>query len=108
MYQPVHVLVCLCSFGAALFLVPQMAAEKTLMIIASASIFLNVIGVTWLFQGLEDYSAITLVSLIFKVIAVVTMFLFIHTEQDYLWYGVMTVLSSFGSGFVNFSGQFLI
>ncbi|MEY8379577.1 flippase [Ileibacterium valens] len=90
------------AFGAALFLVPQMAAEKTLMIIASASIFLNVIGVTWLFQGLEDYSAITLVSLIFKVIAVVTMFLFIHTEQDYLWYGVMTVLSSFGSGFVNF------
>lgn len=89
------------AFGICLILVPQMAAEKPLMLIASASIFLNVIGVTWLFQGLEDYSYITWISLIFKGIAVVMMLLFIHSEKDYLWYGVMTVLSSYGSGLVN-------
>lgn len=90
------------AFFVALVLVPQMAAEKPLMIIASASILLNVIGVTWLFQGLEEYSYITWVSLFFKLIAVVLMVLFIHSEKDYLWYGVMTVLSSFGSGIINF------
>lgn len=89
------------AFFVCLFLVPQMAREKTLMLVTSSAIILNVVGVNWFFQGLEEYSYITWVSVLFKVISVVTMFLFVRAKQDYIWYGVMTVLSSYGSGLVN-------
>lgn len=88
-------------FFISLFLVPSMASDKTLMLICSAGILLNAIGVTWFFQGMEEYTWITLVSVIFKIISVITMFLFIHSSSDYLWYGVMSVLSGSGSGIVN-------
>lgn len=94
------------SFFLALFLVPDLAAQKTLMLICSSAILLNVIGVSWFYQGMEQYTYITWVSISFKILSVITMFLFIHSPADYLWYGVMTVVSSFGSGVVNFAMLF--
>lgn len=89
-------------FLICLMVVPQMAASKPLMLVCSSAILLNTLGVNWFFQGMEDYTWITMISLLFKALSVVTMVLFVRSESDYIWYGVMTVLSSYGSGVVNF------
>lgn len=88
-------------FAVCLLLIPQMAAQKTLMVVCSSAILLNSLGMNWFFQGMEDYTWITLASIVFKVISVITMVLFVRSPDDYIWYGVMTVLSSYGSGIVN-------
>ncbi|MCF0259049.1 MAG: flippase [Erysipelotrichaceae bacterium] len=90
------------AFFASLILVPRFAADKPLMLICSLAILLNVIGVSWFYQGMEQYTYITWVSIAFKILGVITMVLFIHSPKDDLWYGLMTVISSFGSGIVNF------
>ena len=49
----------------SVFIVPELYKEKTLMLINSLSILLNVFGVNWLYQALEQYSYITYRSIIF-------------------------------------------
>ena len=51
----------------SVFIVPELYKEKTLMLINSLSILLNVFGVNWLYQALEQYSYITYRSILFMV-----------------------------------------
>lgn len=90
------------AFAVSLYTVPKFAEDRTLLIVMSTTIFLNVIGVSWLYSALEEYAYITVVSLIFKVIGVILMFLFVHNEQDYIIYGGITVISNVGSYLFNF------
>lgn len=82
--------------------VPRLAAEKPLYYIMSANIFLNCIGIEWMYKGLEQYTYITVRSIIFKFIALVAMFLFIHNQSDYLIYGITTIVASSLSYVLNF------
>ena len=52
-------------------------AERELLLINSVSLFLNVIGVSWLYSALEEYGYIASRTLIFKVISIV----FIYWKQ---------------------------
>ncbi len=82
--------------------IPRIAAEKPLYYIMSANILLNCIGMEWMYKGLEQYTYITIRSVIFKFIALVMMFIFIHNQGDYLWYGVTSVVASSLSFVLNF------
>lgn len=81
--------------------IPKLAEEKALYIITSAGIFLNAIGMEWLFQALEQYTYITIRSLLFKVLSVIAMFALVHAEEDYLIYAGISVLAAAGSNMMN-------
>ncbi len=89
-------------FFLTLFSVPKFSDNKTLLVISSLSVVLNTIGVSWLYQGLEQYSYITCCSLGCKILSVVGMFLLIKNPDDYLIYAALTVLASGGSNVLNF------
>lgn len=90
------------AFGASLFLVPEFAEDRALLAVVGVSIFLNVIGVSWLYAALEQYAYITAASLAFKAVGIVLMFLFVRSRQDYVVYGGITVISNVGSYVFNF------
>ena len=81
--------------------VPRLAQERTLYLINSASIFLGMLGMEWLFQAMEQYTYITMRSLLFKTISIVAMFLLVHTQEDYLVYAGISVCASVGSNIMN-------
>ena len=91
---------------AALFLaiafVPRLQNEKTLYLIVSLTILLTSIGMEWLYKALEQYAYITIRSIIFKLIALVAMFLLVHKREDYLIYGGITIFASSASSILNF------
>lgn len=88
-------------FGASLFLVPRFAEDKTLLALMGISIFFQLLGVEWLFKALEEYTYITLRSLLFKVLALILMFLCIREKDDYVIYGVLTLFAGVGSNICN-------
>ena len=90
------------AFGASLYLVPKFAEDRILLLVISTTILLNMIGVNWLYSALEEYAYITVISLIFKVLGVILMFLFVHDTGDYIIYGGITVVSNVGSYLFNF------
>lgn len=89
------------AFFVAVGTVPRLASEKPLYLIVGTTILLNTLGMGWLFQGLEMYSYITVRSVAFKVIGLVAMFLMIHSTDDYVKYGAITVLAGSASNLIN-------
>ena len=59
----------------AILFVPKLQEDRALYIIVSSTIFLSAIGMEWLYKALEQYTYIAIRSIIFKLIAMVGMFL---------------------------------
>ena len=81
--------------------VPKFKSEKTLLIIVSLTLLFNTIGMEWLYKALEQYMYITIRSIIFKVIAVIAMFLLVHEKSDYIIYGAISIFASSASNIFN-------
>lgn len=90
------------AFLVLVFLVPQFAEEKTLLFINSISMVLNVIGVTWFYNAIEQYAYITACSIAFKLASILLMFLLVRSPEDYVKYGAITVFAASGSYILNF------
>lgn len=92
----------LITYVLAIFWVPRMTQDKTLFMINIAMLVFNLIGCEWLYKALEQYSYITIRSIILKFISLILMFLLVHQRSDYVIYGAITILASVGSNFFNF------
>lgn len=88
-------------FFVALFTIPKLNEDKTLFIVMSFTIIFNTIGVEWLYKALEQYTYITIRSLIFKIIALIAMFILVKVQSDYIIYGGITIFASVGSNIYN-------
>ena len=66
----VMMLFCYVVFGVSLFSVDKFQENKMLLLISSTAMLLNVIGVSWLYSALEQYTYITTVAMVFKVISI--------------------------------------
>lgn len=85
-----------------LICIPRFRAERTLYMLVSVTIFLNAIGMEWLYKALEQYRYITIRSVFFKFIAVLAMLIFIHKSEDYVIYGGITIFAASASNILNF------
>ena len=56
----------------------------------------------WLYKALEQYAYITVRSIIFKFIALLSMFMFVRHEGDYQIYGAVSILAASASNIFNF------
>lgn len=90
--------VCL---AAALLFVPRLQEDRILYIIVSLTIVLSAIGMEWIYKALEQYTYITVRSIIFKLVALAAMFLFVHEKDDYVIYGGITILAASASNIFN-------
>uniref|UniRef100_UPI004056FDF5 flippase n=1 Tax=Agathobacter sp. TaxID=2021311 RepID=UPI004056FDF5 len=95
-----NVFVYIALFGAIMFL-PEIREEKTLYFIVSSTILLTSIGMEWIYKALEQYTYITVRSLVFKVVALVFMFLFVREQSDYIIYGGITIFAASASNIFN-------
>lgn len=72
------------------------------ILIYSLQIFFTTIGTEWIYTIYEDFSYITLRSIVFKIISIILLFIFVKNEGDYLVYAGITVLATVGSNTLNY------
>lgn len=89
-------------FFLSLIFVERFRMDRSLFMVVGLTIGFNVVGVEWLYKGLERYTYITARSLIFKAAALVLMFFMIREPEDYVIYGGLTIFASVGSNLFNF------
>lgn len=82
--------------------IPKFYEEKQLFLVLSMNIILTTAGMEWMFQALEQYTYITVRSLLFKIIGVIAMFLMVKEKSDYVIYGGISIFSSSASYILNF------
>ena len=88
-------------FFVVLNLVPKMYNDRFLFIIISSTILFNSVGMDWLYKGLEKYTYITFVSITFKFIALILMFVCVHHKNDYVIYGAISIFAASASNICN-------
>lgn len=91
---------------AVLFLVlafvPRLQEDRPLYLVVSLNIIFNTLGMEWLYKALEQYTYITVRSIIFKFVALIAMFALVHEKEDYVIYGGVTILAASASNILNF------
>lgn len=100
----INIVTTLVSYGiliVAIQVVPRFQEDRTLLLITSLEMIFNAVGMVWLFSGLEQYSYITIRSIVFKVISLILIFAFVHKPDDYIFYAGITVFSVVGSNVLN-------
>ncbi len=101
----INLAMCVISYAAlflALLFVPRLQEDRTLYVVVSATILLTSIGMEWLYKALEQYTYITIRSIIFKIVALIAMFLLIHEQDDYVIYGGISIFAASASNIFNF------
>lgn len=71
------------------------------ILVFSLQILFTTIGTEWIYTIYEDYSYITVRSIVFKVLSIILLFIFVRTPQDYIWYAGITVFAGVGSNILN-------
>lgn len=82
--------------------VPQFSEYKSLLVVCSGTILFVTLGMDWLYTALEEFSYITIRSIVFQFISLILLFIFVRTKDDYLKYAAIGVVSSVGSNICNF------
>lgn len=72
------------------------------ILILSIQICFTTIGTEWIYSIYEEYTYITIRSIVFKIISIVMLFIFVRQEGDYLKYAAITVIASVGSNILNY------
>lgn len=86
--------------------VPKFQEYRGLLLVLSSNIWLQMLGMDWLYQALEEYSYITMRSIVFKIIGILLMFAFVHDHGDYVVYAIITVVGGNGSMILNYIRSF--
>lgn len=101
----INIVMTVVAYGAlfaSLVLVPRLRDERILYLVVSLTILFNAIGMEWLYKGLEEYTYITVRSLIFKIIALVSLFFLVKSQDDYIIYGGISIFAASASNIMNF------
>lgn len=85
-----------------IFAFPKLNNYISCILVFSIQIFFTTIGTEWIYTTYEDYTYITIRSILFKIFSILLLFLFVKRQSDYLIYAGITVLASVGSNLLNF------
>lgn len=86
----------------SLFIIPALDRYRNLILICSAAIVLQGMGMEWLYQAMEEYRYIAVRSVLFQIGALVALFIFVRDAGDVVPYAVITLVASSGAYILNF------
>lgn len=89
-------------FLIAIHTIKRFQTDQPLFLVCGSMIFFNLIGMEWLYKALEQYQYITIRSILFKLVSVILMFLLVHSREDYVIYGGISVMAGAGANILNF------
>lgn len=91
----------LLMYLGVIFTVPAYKTDTPLYLIFGISIVLNYLNISWIYEGLEEFSFICWRNLIFKILCFTLMIIFVRDNSDYYMYAVITVVGVGGNYLLN-------
>ena len=88
---------CSVAYVAFVLLIPYFRSQKTLYFIVGLVILFNIFNVDWFYQGIQEYGYITIRSFIVKILSLVGIILFVHSEKDFYAYAIVSTLALVGN-----------
>ncbi|MEE6646640.1 flippase [Limosilactobacillus pontis] len=86
----------------SLFIFPRLHIYSLCILIFSLQIIFTTIGTEWIYTIFENYTYITIRSIVFNILSIMLLFVFVRNSNDYLIYAGITVFANAGSNILNF------
>ena len=93
-------------FIASLFLVERFSENRLLFFINGFTIILNTLGVQWFFQGIEQYTYITVRGISIRAACFIGVLLLVNAPSDYLIYAWLMMGATGFANIINFFYMF--
>ena len=94
-------IVAYAGLAGCMLIVPRVRADWQLFAVIGTTILLDAVGMEWLYGALEQYTYITVRSLIFKAVALGATFILVRHPDDILIYGWITIFAASASNVLN-------
>ena len=82
--------------------VPEVQSDAPLFYILSLTLLFTAIGCEWFYSGIEDFFYITIRGIVVRILSIFFLFLFVHSKDDLLLYGLYCVIGTIGGNLFNF------
>lgn len=83
--------------------VPQLIPYKKLLYVGALQLFFGAFAVEWLFRGLEEFRYITIRTLLVRIAYVISIFLFVRSNEDFVIYFIVSSGMIIANGIINWS-----
>lgn len=100
-----HSALTLVGYVAVYILVATVAkiqVDIPLFLLLSTNLFFAAIGVSWFYQGVEDFKYITIRGIAVRLFSLICLFVFVRDKSDLFYYAAITVMANVGSNLFNF------
>ncbi len=91
----------LSAYTVLVFSVPSFRDNYPLYLITGGAIALNALNNSWLYEGLEEFSFISIRNIVFKLLSFILLIIFVRGTEDYLIYAAVTVIGTAGNYILN-------
>lgn len=99
--QFICIIISLILFFISIFTIPKLFAYRTLLLIFSLHIVLNIFTLDWLYYAIENVKIIPLFSFIFQLLSLIYLFCFVKTKDDLIPYAIFGIIPAIGTAFSN-------
>ena len=79
---------------ASICIVPKLHDYTSLLLVNSITIFMQGLGMDWLYQAEEEYEYITKRAILFQIIALIALLTFVKDSDDLIVYSFINVIST--------------
>jgi len=101
-FKLIATIITLSVYLPLIFSVEKFSYEAQLYLLQGVSIFLNIFSFDWFFQGVEEYKYITTRSVFLKILSLCCLFVFIKTENDYVFLVGISIITLALANLLNF------
>ena len=91
-----------CLFFAAMWRIPKLRGYESLLLINSAAIALEGMGMEWMYQAVEEYRYMAFRSVFFQMLSFGALFLFVRKPDDVIPYAIIRLTAASGPNVFNF------
>ena len=89
------------AYYTLIFITPSFREHIALYFIIGITVILNMLNISWLYEGLEEFGFISLRNAVFKLIMFMLVVCSVRSRQDVLRYVAITVLGVAGNNIIN-------
>ena len=89
----ISTLICICVYLGIVLGIDYFEDKLLISFIVGIQLFANIFNIDWFYQGIEEYRYIMFRSFIVKLLALASVFIFVHNANDFPIYALIVTLS---------------
>ena len=101
----IQVILSIIAIGVYLLIIlnlPRFENELNIYLMMVMMLILNIFSIDWFYQGIEEYSYITIRNIVFKILSIILIFVMVKNDSDYIIYAGINIFGLCFNNILNY------